>query len=213
MVPAVLHRVCHGTSYPGQASPLSFSHAILHKHSRHKVRFCDYPAVIPSSSDSLPPSSSSSVRGTYIRGLTDEDISRLDIYEGDEYVREVVKIRTLAQAWDDDAGIGIVEEEAEEEAEEEVETETYLWIAGEDALEESDWDFAEFKRDKLRSWLVLDDHYAGGLCHLADNHYTTCFVCTRPDNNAFKPLMRPHRLARLIRLKEKVQICSDITNV
>lgn len=31
-------------------------------------------------------------------------------------------------------------------------------------------------------------------------------VCTRSDNNAFKPLMLPHRLARLPRLKEKVQI-------
>lgn len=196
MVPAVLHRVCYGTSYPGKASSLSFSHAILHKHRRHKVRFCDYPAVIPSSS-----SSSSSVRGTYVRGLTDGDIRRLDIYEGDEYVRKVVKIRTLAQAWDDDAGIGNVEEEAEEE----VETETYLWIAGEDALEESDWDFDEFKKDKLRSWLMLDGHYAGGLCHLANNH-TTCFVCTRSDNNTFKRLMRPHRLAILIRLKDMVQI-------
>lgn len=187
MVPAVLHRVCHGTSYPGQASPLSFSHAILHKHSRHKVRFYDYPAVIPSSSDSPPPSSSSfssssppSVRGTYVRGLTDEDIRRLDIYEGDEYVRKVVKIQTLAQVGDDDAAIGIVEGEEEEEEAEEVETETYLWIAGEDALEESDWDFAEFKRDKLRSWLLmLDDPYAGGLCHLADDNHTTC-TCLYP---------------------------------
>lgn len=134
--------------------------------------------MIPSSSDSprRPPppasssSSSSSVRGTYVRGLTDGDIRRLDIYEGDEYVRKMVKIRTLAQVGDDDdAVMGIVEEEAAEE----VETETYLWIAGEDALEESDWDFAAFKRDKLRNWLILDDHYAGGLCHLADNH-TTC---------------------------------------
>lgn len=83
-------------------------------------------------------------------------------------MRKVVKIRTLVQVGPDDAGIGNVEEE--EEAQEEVETETYLWIAGEDALEESDWDFAEFKRDKLKSWLMLDDHYVGALCHLADNH-------------------------------------------
>lgn len=154
MVPAVLHRVCHGTPYPSQASPpLSFTHAILHNHSRHKVRFCDYPAVIPSSHDS-----SSSVRGTYVRGLTDGDIWRLDIYEGDEYVRKVVKIRTLAQVGDD-AGISNVEEA------EDVETETYLWIAGDDALEESEWDFAEFKRDRLRSWLMVEDHYAGGLSY------------------------------------------------
>lgn len=86
-------------------------------------------------------------------------------------MRKVVKIRTLlaqVEVGDDDAGIGNTVEE--EEAEEEVETETYLWVAGEDALEEADWDFADFKRDKLRSWLMLDDHYAGALCHPADNH-------------------------------------------
>lgn len=66
----------------------------------------------------------------------------------------MVKIRTLAQIGDD-AVIGNVEAE-------EIESETYLWIAGEDALEECEWDSAEFKRDKLRSWLMLDDHYAGG---------------------------------------------------
>lgn len=146
MVPAILHRICHGTPYQGQTSPLRFTHAILDKHTRHKVRYCDYPAVIPSSHGA-------SVRGTYVRGLSDMDIWRLDIFEGDEYVRKMVKIRTLAQVGDD-AGIGNVEAE-------EVETEAYLWIAGEDALEECEWDFAEFKRDKLRSWL-LDDHYAGG---------------------------------------------------
>lgn len=169
MVPAILHRVCHGTSYQGQASQLRFSHATLHNYSRHKVRFCDYPAVIPSSSNLSSSLSSSTlfVRGTYVRGLTDEDIRLLDIYEGDEYVRKVVKIRTLAQVkGEDHAGIGNLLEE-KEEAEDEVETETYVWVAGEDALEESDWDLAEFKRDKLRSWLMLDDHYAGGLCHLS----------------------------------------------
>lgn len=68
-------------------------------------------------------------------------------------MRKMVKIRTLTQVGDD-AGIGNVE------AEEDLETETYLWIAGEDALEESEWDFAEFKRDKLGAWLMmLDDHY------------------------------------------------------
>lgn len=191
MVPAVLHRVCHGTPYPGQASPLSFTHAILHKHSRHKVRFCDYPAVIPSSHHHSS-SSSSSVRGTYVRGLTDEDIWRLDVYEGDEYERKVVKIRTLAQVGDD-AGIGNVEAE-------EVETETYLWIAGEDALEESEWDFAEFKRDKLRAWLMLEDHYAGGCAILLGAILPALFVpaLTIP----FKRLMRRQRLVRLIRPEE-----------
>lgn len=180
MVPAILHRVCHGTPYHGQASSLSFIHAILHKHTRHKVRYCDYPAVIPSSNGS-------SVRGTYVRGLTDEDIWRLDIFEGDEYVRKMVKIRTLAQVGDD-AGIGNVEAE-------EIECETYLWIAGEDALEECEWDFGEFKRDKLRNWLMLGDHYAGG-------HAIFLVIAL---SGCFQTLMRLSRLERLIRRVEEMQ--------
>lgn len=171
MAPAILQRVCrHGTDpFQGQNSPLTFTHAILHKHTRHKVRYCDFPAVIPSSHGS-------SVRGTYVRGLTDRDIRLLDIFEGDEYVRKMVTIRTLAHVGknndddhddnDDDAGIQNVEEAEEAE---EVETETYIWAVGEDALEECEWDFAEFKRDKLSSWLSLDDHYAGGSRHFAGN--------------------------------------------
>ena len=36
---------------------------------------------------------------------------------------------------------------------EEVEAETYVWIAGEERLEEREWDFAEFEREKMKHWV------------------------------------------------------------
>ncbi len=148
MVPAVLHRVCYQTAYPEsqKTSLLTFTDAILHAHTRHKVRYCDFPAVTPSSPHS-------SVRGTYVCGLTDDNIRLLDTFEGTEYERQRVRISLLAG---DEAGV-------ENGEVEEVETETYIWVGGEDSLEEGEWDFSEFKREKLRDWIFHDEHYNGRL--------------------------------------------------
>ncbi|EME43479.1 hypothetical protein DOTSEDRAFT_72754 [Dothistroma septosporum NZE10] len=105
--------------------------AILHSHQRRKVKNADYPGLITQSN--------SSVWGTYVTGLTANDIWRLDIFEGDEYERRKVKVRLL--------------EESGEKEGEEVEAETYVWISGEDRLEDSEWDFEEFRRDKMRFWV------------------------------------------------------------
>lgn len=148
MVRQVLNRVCYGDPNPSyyQANLLTITPAILPAFTRYRVRYCDYPAIVPSSL-------SSSVRGTYVRGLTDGDIWRLDIFEGPEYKREKVKIRVLDKVGND-VGQGNVEGD-------QVEVETYIWIAGNEALEDCEWDFAEFKREKLRSWVYVDDHYGG----------------------------------------------------
>ncbi|KAL8697297.1 MAG: hypothetical protein Q9224_002387 [Gallowayella concinna] len=145
MEPQVLYRVCYGTSTPTQfqATLLTIRPALLHDHCRHKVLHRDYPAIIPQQS--------SSVRGTYVKGLTDGDIFRLDIFEGSEYDRRKVKIREL-EVEGDEAGQGIVEGE-------EVEVETYIWVAGEDKLEDGEWDFEEFKREKMRHWVGAREEY------------------------------------------------------
>ena len=46
---------------------------------------------------------------------------------------------------------------------EEVEAETYLWIGGEARLEEREWDFEEFQREKMRFWVgeEASGEYAG----------------------------------------------------
>jgi hypothetical protein len=121
--------------------------AILHNHRRHKVRFADYPAIVPHEG--------SAVRGTYVTGLTDNDIWRLDIFEGAEYVRRPVKPKVLTTVGNED-GEGNVEGE-------EVDAETYIWKSDPSGLEDKEWDFAEFKREKMRFWVGSEGEgeYAG----------------------------------------------------
>ncbi|KAL8987871.1 MAG: hypothetical protein Q9177_002978 [Variospora cf. flavescens] len=126
-------------------SLLTIRPAILHDYCRHKVRGYDYPAIIPSPEDC--------VRGTYVRGLTDGDIFRLDIFEGPEYERRKVKIRVLDVEGNED-GEGNVEGE-------EVEMETYVWVGGETALEDGEWDFGEFRREKMHRWIGRREEYDG----------------------------------------------------
>ena len=151
MAPQVLHRVCHGSSDPDnpifQTHNLKTFPAILHNHQRHRVRGADYPAIVPREG--------STVRGTYVTGLTDADIWRLDIFEGSEYTRSNIKARILTQVGDED-GKGNVEGD-------EVEAQTYIWSAGLDDLEDSEWDFAEFQKQKMRFWVGAEGagEYAG----------------------------------------------------
>jgi gamma-glutamylcyclotransferase (GGCT)/AIG2-like uncharacterized protein YtfP len=143
MAPQVLHRVIWGSQTPptpAHASLLRVRPAILHAHQRHKVKHADYPAV-------LPTSSSSTVRGTLVDGLTDGDIWRLDIFEGSEYERRKVKVKVLEGNGD------LQQKEAENVEGEAVEAETYVWIAGAQRLEAEEWDFAEFVRDKMKRWV------------------------------------------------------------
>ena len=145
----VLYRVCYGSSTPSdfQKSLLTVQPAILHSYCRRRVRDGDYPAIIESPD--------SSVRGSYVRGLTEGDVWRLDIFEGDEYERRKVKIKTLKEVRSDK---GREDVEADE-----VEVETYVWIAGEEQLEDGGWDFEEFRREKMQRWIGQRDDFDGEL--------------------------------------------------
>ncbi|KAI7184290.1 hypothetical protein KC343_g12451 [Hortaea werneckii] len=151
MAPQVLHRVCHGSSSPDNpiyaAHKLQTHPAILHDHRRHRVRSADYPAVLP-----VP---GSTVRGTYVTGLTDGDIWRLDIFEGSEYRRDKVTVHLLKEVGDA-SGTGNVEGDA-------VEAETYIWISDPSDLEEGEWDFRQFQEQKMRFWVGAEGagEYAG----------------------------------------------------
>ncbi|KAL2413205.1 hypothetical protein ABEF95_003109 [Exophiala dermatitidis] len=166
MAPGVLHRVIHGTHdpEPWQKSMLTVRPALLQGYRRHRVRHADYPAIIPRDSEETNNSSSSSsswcVRGTVVSGLTEGDLYRLDIFEGDQYSRQKVKVQVLEDVELDEAvaassspsennnNPGVVEE---------VEAETYVWQEGMDTLEPEEWDFEEFKREKMRAWMGLVD--------------------------------------------------------
>ena len=146
MAPQVLYRVIHGTTSPTaqQKSSLKIRPAILEGYSRHKVRGCDYPAIIPSSISSTSSEESPSVRGTLVTGLSARNVYRLDVFEGDEYTRQKVDVQLISPGAGDGSG------ELRGSA---VEAETYVWIDREERLEEGEWDFETFVREKLGRWV------------------------------------------------------------
>lgn len=157
MVPKVLYRVIYGKPdpEPWQASLTTARPAFLPGHQRRKVRHADYPGVVP-----MPSAPSTTVRGTLVTGLTEGDIYRLDLFEGDEYERRNVAVSVVTAGRVDAAGVpGGKVEPTETES---VEAETYIWTAGEDKLEKGEWDFDEFVREKLRFWVGggADHEYA-----------------------------------------------------
>ena len=155
MAPPVLHRVIHGTSRPSaeEISRTTFTPALLHDFRRCRVSGCDYPAVRPHPG--------STVRGSLVSGLEAIDLMRLDIFEGDQYYRRGVRVKVLRGVELDESvseekrgGEGEATKQQDEQHEEEVETETYIfrevyW----DDLEEEEWDFEEFKREKMMFWM------------------------------------------------------------
>ncbi|KAL9100620.1 MAG: hypothetical protein Q9163_004021 [Psora crenata] len=140
MAPQVLHRVLYGstTPHPSQLAALKTQPAILPQYVRHRVASCDYPAIITSSDPSA------CVRGTYVQGLTAADQWRLDIFEGDQYKRVKVRPRLL---------------DAKETQGNEVETETYVWIASREELEDGEWNFEEFRKEKMARWVGGSGEY------------------------------------------------------
>ncbi|KAK2763049.1 hypothetical protein FQN54_009682 [Arachnomyces sp. PD_36] len=176
MASPVLYRVCHGTSKPGpwQRDRLTIRPAVLHNFRRHRALRRDYPAIVPvdegegAGSDKDKGSvttTTSSVRGTLVSGLTDADIWRLDFFEGDEYEQRNVKVRVLEKKEEGEGGGGQVDGvvvtewdrlRAEileaKETEEEVEAVTYVWVADRGILEDEEWDFESFLSDKLTLW-------------------------------------------------------------
>ncbi|KAI0368638.1 hypothetical protein BV20DRAFT_969010 [Pilatotrama ljubarskyi] len=97
--PAILRRVIGH-----EGGQLEICPAVLLEHTRHKIRNADYPAVLPYSKSrtlfeqsgrgDLAPEERT-VRGTFVHGLSDRDISLLDLFEGDEYTRESVAVHPL----------------------------------------------------------------------------------------------------------------------
>ncbi|KAL2003350.1 hypothetical protein VTN02DRAFT_4170 [Thermoascus thermophilus] len=112
------------------------------------------------------------VLGTLVSGLTDGDLYRLDLFEGSEYEKRPVRVRMLRKAVGlggrQEASIGkkgeehirdVLDAAGEEIADEgdEVDALTYVWIGGQEKLEDGEWDFETFRRDKLRWWVEADE--------------------------------------------------------
>ncbi|KAL1304157.1 hypothetical protein AAFC00_000584 [Neodothiora populina] len=176
MSPEVLNRVIYNMPHVSKhhIDNIKSYPAILHNHRRHRVRGADYPAVIPISATdgfSGSGSNSSSVRGTYVTGLTSANIYKLDLFEGEDYERRHVRIGLLEPASassttttttpnDNESLTGGKGDEKQQQVKlvetKQVDAQTYIWIAGPDELEDQEWDFARFRREKLRVWVSGD---------------------------------------------------------
>ena len=68
------------------------------------------------------------------------DVSRLDVFEGSEYERREVEVQ--------------VGDEGQR-----VKAQTYIYIAGSQYLEDAEWDFEQFKKDKLKRWVGNEKNF------------------------------------------------------
>lgn len=176
MAPKVLSRVCFGQNLPNSTtnrlSSLTFAPALLAGYRRHRVKNADYPGIIPNSN--------AEVRGTYVTGLTDGDIFRLDQFEGNEYERRKVKVQILQESKviSITGTTGEVPPLARHVIEEEVECETYVFTGGDEFLEAEEWDFDEFVKEKMWRWVGRDGEeqgeYRGQSRFLISMFYSDC---------------------------------------
>ncbi|ROV92616.1 hypothetical protein VPNG_09891 [Cytospora leucostoma] len=137
MEPQVFYSVCYSNKDPSEdiKKRHTFHPAILHGYSRRRVRHAAYPGMTEEAGHS--------VRGALVTGITRANLELLDYFEGSSYDRRVVRPKLLAHVGDD-KGEGNVEGE-------QVITESYVYLDKE-SLEDKEWDFEEFRREKLKTW-------------------------------------------------------------
>lgn len=148
MAPEVFFTVCFRSAKPSReiAQLYTFEPAILHGYSRRRVKYADYPGIIQQEGHV--------VRGTYATGLTSANMSHLDFFEGGQYERRTAKVRLLTSVGDDK---GKGNEEGEE-----VDARVYVYKDKyRHDLDEKEWDFEEFRRDKMQNWTIVDKAFEG----------------------------------------------------
>ncbi|KAM7198005.1 hypothetical protein V8F33_005272 [Rhypophila sp. PSN 637] len=140
MVPEVVYTVCYNAKNVSKSisEQHTFYPAILHGYSRHRVANADYPGIIPDKAGE-----NNTVFGMLVTGLTKANLHKLDYFEGNQYVRREVKVRLLKK-------VGNAQGEGNIEGEE-TKAQVYVF-KDENDLEKREWDFEEFRRDKLHKW-------------------------------------------------------------
>ena len=83
-----------------------------------------------------------------VRGLTAEDVRRLDVFEGEEYVRQRVVVRVLGEG----GGHGG-----------EVEADTYVWASGEVGLDREEWSLERDFLPHQDAWIATFEAGDGGV--------------------------------------------------
>ena len=132
--------------------------AVVSGFERRRVAGRVYPGLIRSSGTPGTGSGSgtasrssgprSEVRGMLVRGLTAEDVRRLDVFEGEEYVRQRVVVRVLGEG----GGHGG-----------EVEADTYVWASGEVGLDREEWSLERDFLPHQDAWIATFEAGDGGV--------------------------------------------------
>jgi len=167
MHPKILKRVLNS-----DANHLQICPAILTDYTRHKVKFEDYPAIIPGERSKKLlgrelTAEENRIRGTMVKGLTAEDITYLDVFESGMYERLHVLVYPLgpftsvpadttgsSEAEDDNliptgpTPLATISELAQP-----IEAQTYVWCLEDSDLETELWSFDEFIRESAWRWI------------------------------------------------------------
>jgi len=160
--PAILRRVIGHDGDDMQICP-----AILPEHTRHHVKYADYPGVIPYAKarellgKDLTPEERV-VRGTVVTGLSDEDIEYLDVFEGNEYTREFVTVHPLsdfvplyhsAKPDSDTVPTRAPALPSLDSLSETLTVQTYMWTHPLNQLHAALWDYNEFVKENSHKWI------------------------------------------------------------
>lgn len=150
MAPEIFFSVCYGDHNPSAAirGLHTFTPAILEDYCRHRVQFADYPAAVPEAGRKI--------RGIYVTGLTDANMEKLDYFEGSEYERRTVKVQVL------------VKDGGEEVLGPEKSASVYVFLKPNE-LERGEWDFEEFRREKMKLWTRGDWAFGTFVCNRGDD--------------------------------------------
>lgn len=115
--PQVLQRVTGGKAH-------IYIPAILSDHRRSRVYGADYPGVVGAIGDT--------VRGMLVQNLSQAEVKRLDLFEGDEYERREVHVNSIETGTKYTCHV-------------------YIYL-DESKLEAQEWSFEDFEKNKLHFW-------------------------------------------------------------
>ncbi|KAF9223653.1 hypothetical protein BS17DRAFT_781006 [Gyrodon lividus] len=163
MHPTILKRVIGN-----DGSHLQICQALLPDYTRHQISGADYPGIVPYSQSramfdhDLEPEARS-VRGSLVVGLSSEDIRLLDIFEGNEYTRELVLVKPLSPLTGLNdilpiEGNALVPTKSlpvptSSGMEKPLEVNTYVWCRPLFQLRPNLWTFEEFVKDSAWKWI------------------------------------------------------------
>jgi len=144
----VLYQVIYYSPEPPDhmTNHLTVRPAILKDHRRRLVLHCEYPGITAHLG--------SQVAGSFVSGLTKANLRDLHRFEGRQYELVPIKVdvlmeRTLGPPGPDGKPT------YKNEVWQEMDAMTYIYIAGEDRLEDREWCFQDYMENHMINWSGL----------------------------------------------------------